>query len=113
MLIILSEDKEYFKEVKKAAEDAGLIRQFNDAMQYLHLYGCGWEDPDAARVELTKDFAPLSFGARIQFRQSDGSYKTWACGGLIYQGPDIPADGSSPSFTVSLNSSKVGWFLHT
>ena len=33
-------------------------------------------------------------------------------GGLIYQGPSCPADGSFPSLTVSL-ASGTGWFCHT
>ena len=33
-------------------------------------------------------------------------------GGMIYQGPSCPADGSFPSLTVSL-ASGTGWFCHT
>jgi hypothetical protein len=33
-------------------------------------------------------------------------------GGLIYQGPDSPADGSFPSLCVGL-ASGTGWFCHT
>jgi hypothetical protein len=33
-------------------------------------------------------------------------------GGLLFQGPSHPADGSSPSLTVSLASGN-GWFCHT
>ena len=33
-------------------------------------------------------------------------------GGLIFQGPGLPADGSFPSLTVSL-ASGTGWFCHT
>lgn len=58
-------------------------------------------------VKLYSDFALLSLAFTIS-RDGDMLFN----GGLIYQGPGVPADGSFPSLTVSLDN-KVGWFIHT
>jgi hypothetical protein len=63
---------------------------------------------------LSRDFAPHSFrfGHYVSPEfASDGKRKFWFNGGLIYQGPNAPADGSFPSLTVSL-SSGTGWYCH-
>jgi hypothetical protein len=42
----------------------------------------------------------------------DGERRLCLHGGLIYQGPDSPANGLGPSLTVSL-APGTGWFCHT
>jgi hypothetical protein len=116
MLIIPEETREYFLEVQKIAYDRGLAKEFDDAMMQAHLYGCDWTDPWNCKFTLYKDFAPLSFSYRIEFRDKEEKdvYIYFCNGGLIYEGPDSPADGSFPSFTVSVGSNnKVGWFMHS
>lgn len=114
MLVIPEDTQEYFREVHKIASDRGIVDKLDKALLYAHLYACDWVDPERARFVLYKDFAPLSFVFWIEMRQEDGSYERWMNGGLIYQGPDIPADGSAPSFTVTITDpTEVGWFMHT
>jgi hypothetical protein len=49
----------------------------------------------------------------VEILNDAGEYVSWFGGGLIYQGPDVPADGSFPSLTVSMNPTRIGWFVHT
>lgn len=100
MLVI--HDPEYLDLVRDFAKSMGLEQQLQQKLDYLAEYGDGNNT-----CKLGKDFAPHSF-IFTMFR--DGSY--WFNGGLIYQGPDCPADGSFPSFTVSL-AKRTGWFVHT
>lgn len=60
------------------------------------------------RVRIFSDFAPYSLGFTIEDNEGNFQFN----GGIIYQGPESPADGSAPSFSVSLHN-KVGWFIHT
>jgi len=133
MLIVECQD--YFKKVEEevhATRDSELITAFNNAMVHCHLFGCDWEEPFRAVVELHNDFAPWSFFfvewlvCKPEYKPSDEEVRNGKCkeffdkwyvrymhGGLIYQGPKCPADGSFPSLTVSLDPTRIGWFMHT
>ena len=100
MLEIL--DQEYYEEVIEFVDSIGLRKQFNEQIYRL----TGFYDAKAV-CKLGKDFAPHSFSFAVYL---DGKFKF--NGGLIYQGPDSPANGSAPSFTVSL-AEGTGWFIHT
>lgn len=86
--------EERYSEAQKHAIAIGALDQFNSAIADLEYRG----------ATLWIDFAPYSFGV---------TFPTGIAGGLIFQGPSNPANGSAPSFTVSMDSSAVGWFLHT
>jgi hypothetical protein len=64
---------------------------------------------------LSYDFAPHSFSfahyALPNFTE-DGERQFWFDGGLIYQGPESPANGLGPSLCVS-PANGTGWFCHT
>ena len=51
---------------------------------------------------LGKDFAPYSFDFALYRPGAKDARKFVFNGGLIFQGPSCPADGSFPSLTVSL-----------
>ena len=66
-------------------------------------------------VLLSSDFAPRSFAFAhfvLPKYAANGQRSFWFNGGLIYQGPDSPADGSFPSLTVSLASGTAGSATH-
>ena len=43
-----------------------------------------------------------------------GGWDHWFNGGLIYHGPDVPGDGSSPSLSVDTSDSTAPrWSVHT
>lgn len=88
------------------ALEMGLVSQFVRKLAYLDQYRD--EEVLGAAVELGLDFAPHSFS--ILWKDERG--RPYMNGGLIYQGPGSPVDGSFPSLTVSLDNS-VGWFIHT
>lgn len=142
MLVIPEETKEYFNEVQNIVNDNldKLSLPWNKALTKCHLYGCTWDEPWNSVFLLYKDFAPLSFSFihyRILNRPEecklsnpelferdietgqlkhmfDNYYYKTMHGGLIYQGLNIPANGSSPSFTVSIgDQTEIGWFMHT
>ena len=79
------------------ARKMGLENQMLDSLYWI----AGREQ--ALPTKMWPDFAPHS----LCFSQPRGLH-----GGFIYQGPDSPADGGAPSFTVSL-AGGVGWFCHT
>jgi len=114
------ECREHFRKVSSTANEMGLRKEWLDGLYYLHTYanreGCMCDKLGGrgnTRACLYPDFAPLSFAVSMQRQDSDGNWKPWFGGGLIYQGPDVPANGSFPSLTVSMDSTRVGWFLHT
>ena len=95
-------DYEYFRETLEWAEKQGLGNDLDEQLDRLENKDCpGWE------CRIGKDFAPHSFAFDVY---KDGKFKY--NGGLIYEGPE-PANGSSPSFCVSIGTPKVGWRIHT
>lgn len=115
MLVIHESARPRLREAYEHAKRLGpdIVKQFLKTLLHYNEYGArieGGVDP-VARKEcefiLYPDFAPYSFS--IVFKRRGRFIFN---GGLIYQGPDSPADGSGPSFTVSL-SRNVGWFVHT
>jgi Domain of unknown function (DUF4120) len=101
MLTILNQA--HFDKVKAFAEQVGLADQLQRRLDWLSHYGAFEE----YECRMGRDFAPHSFSFAM-FKDGKYSFR----GGLIYQGPDSPADGSFPSLTVSL-ASGTGWFVHT
>jgi hypothetical protein len=143
MLIVRDTDAhQRFAEAILYALQAGLLDQFLGQLQYLSGYangaGCSQDRQQGfnTRCILYRDFAPLSFtfvmqrlkrpaaqGVRthlmmtpaehVAYCTEDRNWNHWFNGGLIYQGPSQPADGSAPSLTVSIDPTKHGWFVHT
>lgn len=112
-----------FNEIMQFAAKHDLLGQLIDTLHHLSNYanaeGCMYDKEKGKNTccTLYPDWAPLSMRIRMEYTEDwDGTAGIWKClytGGLVYQGPDQPADGSGPSFTVSLNSEKVGWYVHT
>ena len=96
MLVIV--DQDYVATVLAWAKSQSLAEQLQAQLDRLGSY---------AECHLGKDFAPHSFSFAV-YRDGQFLFN----GGLIYQGPEQPADGSPPSFTVSL-AEGTGWFIHT
>lgn len=97
----------------------GLRPQLIGQLQYLSEYasgpGCEFdrEKGGETRCMVYKDWAPHSFKLLMQGRKApDQPWERIYNGGLVYQGPDCPADGSFPSLTVSFAEGD-GWFVHT
>lgn len=115
MLIVHDEARPQLRAAYEHAKKLGpaVVKQFLRQLLHCNRYGAYCDegvDPVArkqVRFELYSDWAPFSFSFVVK-----RNGKFMFNGGLIYQGPDSPADGSGPSFTVSLHSG-VGWFLHT
>lgn len=113
---------EYLDAVKRFAQTMGLADQLQSRLDYLNAYAYHPDDTSfhcrtEKRCVLGKDFAPHSFSFAMYERDPEqpdnpDAWKFWFQGGLIYQGPDSPANGSGPSFTVSL-AEGTGWFVHT
>lgn len=104
MLVIKCEPA-YFNEVMAFAASMGLAQQLQENLDRLSTFGGG-----VRTCHLFKDFAPHSFSFNLY--RTDNCKQLWFNGGLIYQGPDSPADGSFPSLTMSL-AEGTGWFIHT
>ena len=110
---------EHLEKVRAFAASIGKAYQLQSRLDFLADYGnAGLEKDDPRRREnkcvLSWDFAPHSFGFtmyRADPDEADG-FRYWFIGGLVYQGPDSPANGGAPSYTVSL-AEGVGWFVHT
>lgn len=110
--------KDRLREVFRHARQTGLREQLKEKLRYLATYA----NREGGRYDKTQgmdtkcildvDFAPLSFGITMQRFTPIEGWTHWWIGGLIFQGPLQPADGSAPSFTVSLNKGD-GWFVHT
>jgi hypothetical protein len=98
---------DHLEAVRENARQMGLSEQLERQLCYLAGYGEGRN-----QVVLGKDFAPLSFDFALYRPGAKDARKFVFNGGLIYQGPSCPADGSFPSLTVSL-ASGTGWFCHT
>ena len=141
MLIVHEESRPHFLSVLNFAMERGLLDQFLHQLQFLTTYangdGCLHDRNKGSntRCRLYKDFAPYSFQFTIQslkkpdadgprtflkfndadwqeYISDDRNWNRMMEGGLIYQGPGNPADGSFPTLTVSL-AKGTGWFVHT
>jgi hypothetical protein len=107
---------EYLEGIREVAGTIGLRSQLEHQVMRLAGPHFGAE----ALTILGKDFAPHSFTfatygpppPRGERSGAHGNRTLWLHGGLIYQGPACPADGSFPSLCVSLAEGN-GWFLHT
>jgi hypothetical protein len=103
-------DDDYLAKVRAFADSLGLRDQLEKQFDYLSTYASNGGTKENVCI-IGKDFAPHSFAFAI-YQIRDGERRYWFNGGLIYQGPDSPADGGAPSFTVSLAEGR-GWFVHT
>lgn len=113
MLLVLCEDDGRSEQRHARFTDNAKDRWRNDVLPFAQKLGLEQQllrtlfwvaSPDRAYPTLIGyDHAPHSFS----FDQPKGLH-----GGIIYQGPDCPADGSMPSLTVSL-APGTGWFSHT
>ena len=90
------------------AKDRGIYDQLHRQLEWLAGYGGG--NYCGVSVTLFHDFAYMSLGFSITCR---GEH--WFSGGLIYDGPEAPCDGSFPQLTVSIGerSRKGTWSCHT
>lgn len=112
--------EEEMQAARNHAQFLGVLAQFDQTLDYLSTYAngpaCRYDTATGANTKcvLGRDFAPFFFSFAIYSKKTDSDkFEYWFNGGLIFQGPSIPADGSAPSFTVSMNPSEVGWFVHT
>jgi hypothetical protein len=115
-LIILDDEQlDRLEQVREFARSIGLSRQLERQLDFLANYA-NHDDSPKRQCVLSYDFAPYSFSfahfALPTPEQEKPQRKFWFNGGLIYQGPRHPADGSFPSLTVSLTPG-TGWFCHT
>lgn len=130
MLVIDKEAIPRFLEIMKFAAENDLLTQLVDQLDYLSSYanreGCRYDINKGKNTccTLGMDFAPMSMSISMEccetwykdpelHARQGGKWEHWWIGGLIYQGPTQPADGSAPSLTVSLDPCKHGWGIHT
>jgi hypothetical protein len=112
MLEIDGNVQEYFDDVKKYAEEIGLIDSLQEQLDYLDTYA-EHGDRGKTRCRLFKDFAPHSFQVSMEIRNEAGEYKHWWSGGCIFHGPhDGHGSGSFPTLSVTLNPCHE-WQIHT
>jgi hypothetical protein len=115
-LVILDlETLDHLERVREFAAAMGLRSQLEHQLTWLHNYGYHDDGPRKRQCMLSKDFAPHSFcfgHYALPLFSTTGKRAMWFNGGLIYQGPGQPADGSFPSLIVSLDR-HTGWFCHT
>ena len=109
MLTLVDDPKvrERMGEAIAHAVKVGLLCQLFQQLVWLDRYGNAEGQRGPWTVELGCDFAPYSFS--VVWRNS-GEFAF--NGGLIYQGPEAPGDGSFPALSVSLTKAD-GWFTHT
>jgi DNA-directed RNA polymerase subunit RPC12/RpoP len=107
LVMLNTEDLDHLEQVREFARAAGLSKQLERQLHYLAGYG-----QSGNQCVLGKDFAPHSFSFAMYRPGTKEARKFIFNGGLIFQGPSCPADGSFPSLTVSL-ASGTGWFCHT
>lgn len=123
MLKFLNEDAvTQFAEIMKfAASSPQLLTQLLGQLQYLDTYAQSRGEPDQLTCcTFARDFAEHSLRFvmnRVTVIHANGRPAEiretfWFNGGLIYQGPDNPANGISQSLTVSL-AEGTGWFVNT
>jgi hypothetical protein len=109
--VILDDDQlERLEKAREFARRMGLSAQLERQLTFLGNRRCWGE---RAQTVLGYDFAPHSFSFAVyQLPGAGRERRLGLYGGLIYQGPGQPADGSFPSLTVSLTGD-TGWFCHT
>ncbi len=107
LVVTRPEVLDYLETVRENARKMGLSSQLERQLDYLATYG-----GRGLQCILGKDFSPQSFDFALYLPGAKDDRKFFMNGGLIYQGPSCPADGSFPSLTVSL-ASGTGWFCHT
>jgi len=119
MLEVHESAKERMEEARAYARANGIEEQLEGRLEYLRTYGGTFEEgpnagKDAFKVVLSMDFAPLSFGVAWYRLQLDGTYdeQPFLVGGMIFEGPQQPGDGSGPAFSVNLNSVINGESFH-
>ena len=114
MLEIKCDD--YFKRVVAFAEKKGLKKQLDERLDYLRKYA-DHEEKGLCKVELTKDFAPASFGVKwFKKNVETGEYVFWINGGLIFHGDQSGWDESGvyvDPLTILIGSHDNPWGLHT
>jgi len=114
MLRIDESAKNRFKACKTLARNLGpeMVKKFAKVLRWLNAYACH-EGKLTTRVTLYLDFAPYSFGIVWERKDTDGNWKHWFIGGLIYHGPhDNGGDGGAPTLSVNLTPHH-GWSVHT
>src|SRR5262249_4955601 len=106
-LVILDEEQlDRLEQVREFARSMGLSEQLERQLCWLADYGRNPDRPERQCV-LAYDFAPHGFAFAhylLPNSTGDGKRQFSFNGGLIYQGPSSPADGSFPSLTVNLAS---------
>jgi hypothetical protein len=108
------EQLDRLEDVREFARLMGLGLQLERQLCWLGDYGRNPDRPTRQCV-LGYDFAPHSFSFAhylLPDSTGDGKRQLYLNGGLVYQGPDSPANGFGPSLCVSL-ASGTGWFCHT
>jgi hypothetical protein len=114
-LVILDDELlDKLEREREFARTTGLSKQLEQQLDYLAGYARGDGEPKRQCV-LSDDFAPHSFCFShfvLPKFTADGKRHFWFNGGLIWQGPGAPGDGSFPSLSVSLCPG-TGWFCHT
>jgi hypothetical protein len=115
--LIITDDEQLdrLEQAREFARSMGLSSQLERQLSYLHNYAHHDDGPRKRQCVLAYDFAYHSFSFAhytLPAYTTDGKRHMWFHGGLIYQAPESPANGSFPSLTVSL-ASGIGWFCHT
>ncbi len=110
-LVVADNAIEHLEQAREFARKIGQAEQLARQLSWL---ASGKFFGRPSQCVLGPDFAPHSFSfAHYVLPEGDGEKRRLGLhGGLIYQGPGLPADGSFPSLTVSL-ASGTGWFCHT
>ena len=112
-LVILDDEQlDRLEQVREFARLMGLGLQLERQLCFL---AREWSGEKTDQCVLSYDFAPhsFSFARYILPAYARSGERTFSYnGGLIFQGPTSPADGSFPSLCVSL-APGTGWFCHT
>ncbi len=113
MLVVHEQARSRFEAAKAHARRIGLRTQFARQLNYLRTYAeHDITSTPRTRVTLHTDFAPHSFSIIWERRDSDGKWKYWFNGGLIFHGPHDNGSGGAPTFCVNLQPHH-GWSVHT
>lgn len=112
--------QEHYARVLEFAKAIGKLDDLTQQLDYLDTYasgeGCTYDKAKTGgtRCLLFKDHAPYSFQFVMECRAHPSMpWERWFNGGVIFEGPTQPLNGSAPAFTVSCGEPKVGWSIHT